>query len=231
MRLSARLEIEKGVTAIIGSGGKTTMMHLLAGELCAAGTVIVTTSTHICPPETLPCLISPTQAQIAAALQKHPILCVGSLNHEGKLAACALPFETLASLADYVLVEADGSKRLPLKAHAPHEPVIPKNCRKTICVIGASGLGRPIREAVHRPELFCAMTGASPEDAATPERVAAVLNREALADLYYINQCELPAAAAEAERLAALLSRPAILGSLRQSAAAGETDPCSTLSN
>lgn len=36
----------------------------------------------------------------------------------------------LADAADYVIVEADGSKRLPLKAHASHEPVIPENTRQ-----------------------------------------------------------------------------------------------------
>ena len=133
-------------------------------------------------------------------------------------------FETLETLADYVLVEADGSKRLPLKAHASHEPVIPANSRKTVCVIGASGLGNPIREVVHRPELFCAVTGISPEDAATPELVASMLNHEALADLYYINQCDIPSAAVLAEQLAGLLLGPTILGSLWQCAAEEETD-------
>ena len=54
-----------------------------------------------------------------------------------------------------LLVEADGSRRLPLKAHAPHEPVIPKEAGCVLCVVGARGFDRPIRKAVHRPEQFC----------------------------------------------------------------------------
>ncbi len=61
-----------------------------------------------------------------------------------------------------MLVEADGSRRLPLKAHAPHEPVIPKEAGCVLCVVGAHGFDRPIREAVHRPEQFCTLTGARP---------------------------------------------------------------------
>lgn len=218
MRLWEQLGIEKGVTAVIGSGGKTTMLHVLARELCQKGTVILTTSTHIRPSEEFPCLVSPAEAEVRIALQAAPAICIGSRTGEGKFTACDLSFETLAGLADYVLVEADGSKWLPLKAHAPHEPVIPANAGKTVCVVGACGLGRPIREAVHRPELFCAMTGASPEEAATPERVARVLNREALADMFYVNQCDLPEAALLGAQLAALLERPAICGSLRPQA-------------
>ncbi|MFR7669405.1 MAG: hypothetical protein ACLU0O_00050 [Collinsella sp.] len=43
----------------------------------------------------------------------------------GKLSSPAEPLDHLAQRFDYVLAEADGSKRLPLKAHAAWEPVIP----------------------------------------------------------------------------------------------------------
>lgn len=116
----------------------------------------------------------------------------------------------LAVLADYVIVEADGSKRLPLKAHAAHEPVIPPETSRTVCVVGLSGLGRRVAEVVHRPELF-----APPESVVTPELLAEVLNREALADIYYLNQTDL-CGEATAKKLASLLHRPAVWGSLRR---------------
>ena len=215
MRLCEQLGIEKGVTSVIGSGGKTTMLHVLARELCRNGTVILTTSTHIRPSDEFPCLFSPSEEEVRAALQEAPAVCVGSLTEDGKFTACSLSFETLSSLADYVLVEADGSKRLPLKAHASHEPVIPENSQKSVCVVGASGLGKPIREAVHRPALFCAMTGASEEDIATPELTARVLMQEALGDIYFIDQCEEAVPRSYAEALAARLDKPVICGSLR----------------
>ena len=218
------MKIEKGVSSVIGSCGKTTMLHVLAAELSKKGTVILTTSTHIRPSSIFPCLESPTEEDVRKALETTPAICIGSLTEKGKFGPCALSFEKLETLADYVLVEADGSKRLPLKAHASHEPVIPANSRKTVCVIGASGLGRPIREVVHRPELFCSLSGASPEDIATPERVALVLNREALADQYYVNQCDLPEAAVYADRLASLLQSETICGSLRQGPKETEQD-------
>lgn len=216
MKLSETLGIPRGVTSVIGSGGKTTLLHVLAKELCTRGTVILTTSTHMYPSRDFPCLYSPSEEQIKAALQRTPVLCVGSLTDAGKLTACALPFPSLAALADFVLVEADGSKGLPLKAHAAHEPVIPENSEKIVCVVGASGLGKKISQAVHRPQRFCDLAGASEQDAATPNLVAAVLKRENLADIYYINQCDLPEAAAQAAALAPLLPRPTVCGSLRR---------------
>lgn len=43
---------------------------------------------------------------------------MGTPCENGKLTAPRLPMEMLAALADYMLVEADGSRQMPLKAHA-----------------------------------------------------------------------------------------------------------------
>ena len=188
MNLFERLHIIKGVTAIIGSGGKTTLLRVLADEL--PGTVILTTSTHILPFPDMPLLTAPTREELRAALAAHRVVCMGTPAAEGKLTAPALPFSVLQTLADYVLVESDGSKRLPLKAHAPHEPVIPENARQTICVVGASGFGKPIRDAVHRPERFCACTGARMNDTATPALAAQGILAERLADTVLLNQID-----------------------------------------
>ena len=150
MQLYERLGVPCGVTAVIGSGGKTTLLSALSREL--PGTVILTTTTHILPFEGVPLLTAPTEDDVRAALTRNRVLCLGTPAAEGKLTAPSLPFSLLEQLADYVLVEADGSRRLPLKAHAPHEPVIPKEAGCVLCVVGAHGFDRPIREAVHRPE-------------------------------------------------------------------------------
>lgn len=124
MELAKALDVRPGVTAIIGGGGKTTLMECLAEELSAQARVIVCTTTHIYPEQNMPCLVSTSEAEIAAELARTRCVCVGSASESGKYSAPELPFCTLCALASYVIVEADGSKRLPLKAHAPHEPVI-----------------------------------------------------------------------------------------------------------
>lgn len=199
MTFSEALSIPRGITAIIGSGGKTSLMYRLAEEL--QGSVILCTSTLIFPPPHIP--VAEETGKVTG------VLCVGSPGPMGKLAPPKQSFRELASLADYVLVEADGSKHLPLKAHAPHEPVIPEASTLTVTLVGASGIGKPTSEAVHRPELFYALTGSK---IATPEAVALALEQEALGDLVLINQAD--SHPTEAAALARLLHSPVFTASL-----------------
>ena len=119
-----------------------------------------------------------------------------------------------------MLTEADGSKRLPLKAHAAWEPVIPAATANFVWVVGASGLGKPVAEVVHRPELFCERCGCEPTDAATPERVAQVLNAELqMLNLnnarIMLNQVDTLADPTMADRFEAALGRSIVATSLK----------------
>ncbi len=61
---------------------------------------------------------------------------------------------------DLVLVESDGSRHLPVKAPAEHEPVIPDLCDAVLGCLGLDCLGLPMDEYhVHRPALFGALSG------------------------------------------------------------------------
>ena len=205
--LYRQLEIRPGVTAVIGSGGKTSLIEKLCGEL--PGTVIVCTSTHIFPAEGMPL--------VTGRLEKMPAeqVCVGTPAEYGKLTAPAQPFAELAKLADYVLVEADGAKRLPLKAHLDYEPVIPAEANQVIQVVGLSGMGQRISQAAHRPERYAVICGCTVEDIAIPERMAKVLNTEALADRYVLNQADDPEDEKFGRTLAALLGKPTILTKMK----------------
>jgi probable selenium-dependent hydroxylase accessory protein YqeC len=74
-----------------------------------------------------------------------------------------------------VLVEADGSRGLPFKAPADHEPVIPSSATLVVVVVGIDALGRPIGETAHRAERVLALTGRSVDDPVTPEDIVAVV--------------------------------------------------------
>lgn len=199
---SEALAIRPGVTAIIGSGGKTSLLYRLADELKDGGSVLVTTSTHILPPEHLP--VRTRTGRVRG------VCCVGTPCGI-KLKAPEQSFEELAGLADFVLVEADGSAHLPIKAHASHEPPIPPNTNNRILVVGVSGLNRPVGEAAHRAERFRALSGS---ELASPEAVAAVIRAEALCDRVVLNQAETNPDAAR--RLAALLPYPVLLTTLNK---------------
>lgn len=204
MKFCEALNVRPGVTAIIGSGGKTSLLRRLAEEV--PGTVILCTTTHIRPFPEYPLLESPSYLNIRQALHAYRVVCAGAWTRDGKLIATELPVEVLAELADYVLVEADGSRQLPLKAHASHEPVIPSASRRVICVAGASGFGRPIVEVVHRPERFIDLTGARETDIATPELAAKALLAESLCDTVFLNQVDDIRQRPAAERFAGALA-------------------------
>lgn len=216
MELWKLLGVRPGVTAIIGSGGKTAMLYALAEELSRLGRVLCCTTTHIRVPTHLPVLRDPGREELLRAAEVYPCLCAGSVSEGGKLGPLALPLEALAGRWDYVLAEADGARGLPLKAHAPHEPVVPSCAGLTILVAGCSGLDRPIREAVHRPEIFCRLAGCAMEDAAAPERVAAVIRREHLGDKVFLNQADDPQRRELGMDLAGQIDRPVFIGALNR---------------
>lgn len=218
MTLEQALEIRPGITAVIGGGGKTTLLRILGEELAGKGhTVLLCTTTKIYPFPGLANLESPSEQALKRALAVHRLAAAGSpLSGTGKLTAPELPMEVLAGLADYVLVEADGSAGRPMKAHAPHEPVIPPEAGQTVCVVGASGFGRAILCAAHRPERYSQLAGASPEASVTPELEAAVLEAEHLHSRVYVNQADTPRRISAAKNLKELLPCPVAAGALRQ---------------
>ena len=237
--LASALKIEPGITAIIGSGGKSTLLRALGLELMRdGGRVLLCTTTHMLPVAGVPwdgssrrldaapwkpgALHAPgCTCEACAGLARGSICQAGVLDPEtGKLSSPAESLDQLAQRFDYVLAEADGSKQLPLKAHAAWEPVIPAGTANAIWVVGASGLGKPIDEVVHRPELFCERCGCEPTDIATPERVAMVLNAELqMLSLdtarVILNQVDTLADSTMANRFEAALGRPIIATSLK----------------
>ena len=128
MELRELLEIGPGLTALIGGGGKTTLMYHLASELRQQGTVLVCTTTKIWPPAHL--RVCTEEGTLREELRRRGIACTGTPTEQGKLTAPAI--DGWETMADFVLVEADGSRQLPLKAHGPQEPVIPTASRRTI---------------------------------------------------------------------------------------------------
>ena len=230
--LASALRIKPGITAIIGSGGKSTLLKTLGLELMrAGGRMLLCTTTHMFPVAGVPWDGSsrrldavpwkPSAAHVpgctceaCAGLVRGSICQAGVLDPQtGKLSSPAEPL-------DYVLAEADGSKRLPLKAHAAWEPVIPSGTANIVWIVGASGLGKPINEAVHRPELFCERCGCEPTDTATPECVAMVLNAELqILNLnnarIMLNQADTLADSTIADRFEAALDRPVVASSLK----------------
>jgi len=215
MKLSDLLNIQPGITAIIGGGGKTTLLQRVGEELSEEHTVLLTTTTKIMPFADI--VWADSLEQLKNLKKTHSLLCAGTFIKEtGKLAGPDILFSKLAEEFEYVLVEADGAARRPIKAHAQHEPVIPEEANQVICVVGVSGFGRAIEDCVHRPERYAELAGVDCSMPVTPETQAAVLQAEALHDRIYVNQVETKQDMEQTKRLAELLSCPVIAGSMHR---------------
>ena len=212
MKISELLGVHKGITSLAGSGGKSTLLHLLAEE--AEGTVILCTSTHMRLPEKSDYpFFSSGKEDLPAALQRNGKIYLGrEETGSGKMIAPDCPIENLRTFADHVFVEADGSRGLPMKAHLPHEPAIPSGSDLVLCVLGNSCFGRPVAEVCHRPELLKKRFGVGPEEKVFPEMAAELLLSEYSFDELFLNQCDGDYQNAEA--LARLLPIPVYAGSL-----------------
>lgn len=209
-RFIAEFGIRRGVTALIGGGGKTSLLLALADWLRPHGSVIVTTSTHIYPPDGLPYFDA-----LPRPLEPGECVAVGTLESNGKLSAPHPSFETLCRLADYVVCEADGSRGLPLKAHAAYEPVIPPGCETVLAVLGLDGVGRTIRDAAHRPERYAAGLGVSEDTVVTPVLAAKMLRTYKDVNGFVLNKADDASRIAAAREIAALLPQPIAITALQ----------------
>jgi probable selenium-dependent hydroxylase accessory protein YqeC len=164
------------VIAVVGSGGKTSAMHALAGQLTQAGhSVVITTTTKIHPPEDSSRLAQ-TLAQAKALSARHRLVWAGIPQDGNKMTGIPHSLPALAQLFDYVLLEADGARRHPLKmADHSHEPVLPAGIDAVVAVAGLDGIGQSVAQAVHRPELACEALGVRLEHLITPQDVGTLL--------------------------------------------------------
>jgi len=167
---------------LIGGGGKTTLLYALARAAVARGeTAITTTTTRILAPaahESPALLIRPDAASLAAALSRYHHVTAAAADNAGKLRGDAAFVEQLAAgrAADRLIVEADGSAGLPLKAHADHEPVISRAADAVIALIGADCIMMPLGDrTVHRSALFAERFALAPGTLLSPAHVAAAV--------------------------------------------------------
>ena len=159
---------DRGVISLIGAGGKTSLMFRLAKELADSNKrVLTTTTTKIFMPnsdnspetifaESMDALLG----QIKDRLQHYSHFSAGSRYDSNLRKVIGLPPEMIdqlwhADLFDWIIVEADGAKRKPLKATGPHEPVIPSLTGHVILVAGLDAVGLPLNDDhVHRAQVF-----------------------------------------------------------------------------
>lgn len=163
----------KHVISLVGGGGKTTLLHYLAGCFAARGlrTAVMTTTRMGCPPA-----YCETMEACRACWARGEYAAVGTRLENGKFRAPQEDvLKALLDEAGIVLIEADGAHRRPLKFPADNEPVILEETDIVIAVAGLDALGAPAGDVCHRMPEAEALLGCDARHIITPEDMAAVL--------------------------------------------------------
>lgn len=215
--------------AAVGSGGKTSCLFALARRYQAQGrSVLLTTTTHMRDTEEAFCAphLEPLERRLAEA----GFLFTGTPVSEGKLGPLpAGQYSALSRQAQITLVEADGSRGLPLKMPAAWEPVLPPETGHVLVLLGLSGLGQPLAQVCHRWELAARALDCGGADIVTPALAARLLELAYLRPLreqrlpftVLLNQADaVPTETVFALRQA-LAPNPTLILSLRQELNAG----------
>ena len=162
------------IIAVVGSGGKTTLIKKLAARYRSEGkTALVTTTTHMFIQEDT--LLTDDAAAIIHALKETGYVMAGIPEGQKIKALSQETFDALRNCADVVLVEADGSKCLPLKYPNATEPVIPAHTEEIIVVWGPHGLHKPAGDVCHRLELVMQCLGITEDTVITLDHVHQLL--------------------------------------------------------
>lgn len=168
--------------ALVGGGGKTSIMYRLADEAADKGKVVIaTTTTHIFHPQDRPVIITEHADEVGGWLREKGmlpgiampkadgditarkrgiVLVTGLPAGDGKLKSMDTEeIDQLKQYADVLLIEADGAKRLPVKVPGEGEPVFLRDMDAVLGCMGLDCIGKALEEVCFRKELAIKLLG------------------------------------------------------------------------
>lgn len=172
---------QRELVALVGGGGKSTILFELGRSLAADGRrVILTTTTKMSRDQAMS---APTICWLADELadsfgKPGPVMLLTGA--DDRKATGPRP-EVIDGLfantdVDYIVVEADGARGRPLKAPGPHEPVVPVSSTVVVIVLGIDAVGGRLDDVVHRAAVAERFTGLPGHHILTAADCVAVLS-------------------------------------------------------
>lgn len=187
MKLYEKLNISlerRELISITGGGGKTTTMFKLGKELLSQGKkVLISTTTAIFKPrknyyENLYLTKNRDYRKIKGSARGLTIIGKEISKNSKLIGVTSEMIDEIFKMKtfDYIIIEADGSKRKPIKAPASHEPVIPSFTTMMIGIIGMDCIYKKIYEKnVHRAGIFCGITNSKIGDFITEDIIYSLI--------------------------------------------------------
>ena len=231
--------------AIVGAGGKTSLMFALAEDLFIGGKrVVIGTTTKVWTMEAMrfPCVIfsrfdSTWHEKVRDALERYGHIFIGhGILDSGKLEGIGPALADLlykGPTMDYLILEADGAAGRPVKAPAPHEPVIPASATVVVAMIGLEVIEKDLDPAfVFRLNRFKEVTGLASGEKISPEVLTTIFHSPeglfkgapiSARRVAFLNKLDLLRDDLKARRLADLILRPSgvlidrvVIGSIKE---------------
>lgn len=204
---------QRHVISLVGGGGKTTTLYYLATCFGKRGvrTAVMTTTKmgrprHLCT----------NIAECRACWEAGAYAVCGEDLGNGKISAPAERFlSALQAEADVLLIEADGSRGLPCKAPAAHEPVLLPETDVVIGVMGLDALDKPVGDICLRAEIVQQLLGCDAQHLLTEEDMAKILlsaqgTRKNVGERDFfivLNKCDDAVCLSRGQKLLSLLQR------------------------
>lgn len=164
------------VIAVVGSGGKTSLIKEYVNKYRNEGKkVFVTTSTHMFIEENT--LLTDDANHIIQELEETGYAMAGIPEGEKIKALSKDTYNEVCKHADMVLVEADGSKHMPIKFPNEKEPVIYDNVDEIQVVVGLQAIGKKFGEVAHRIELVKQCLGVTEDTIVTAKHVETLVQK------------------------------------------------------
>ncbi|MEK6710044.1 MAG: selenium cofactor biosynthesis protein YqeC [Nitrospinota bacterium] len=186
--LAALLGLRAGdLAAVMGAGGKATVMKRLVQELLDASIPVIVTSTTnlhgLGGEEGASLLLSGegrarVQEAAAAWAARGPVVWVEKKLPQNLFRG--LPAGRVEALhaegfGGVLVVKTDGARKRLIKAPREGEPLIPRGATHCVVVMGLSAVGQPAGPGiVHRGERVAALTGLQLGETITPAHLAAL---------------------------------------------------------
>lgn len=186
---------KKCVIAVVGSGGKTTYIKKETEKYRAQGLkVFVTTSTHMAIEEDT--MVSDNADEIIQVMKEKGYVMAGVRHGEKIRELSKETYMKVCAHADIVLIEADGSKHMPIKFPAEHEPVIYENVTEIVVVCGLHALGKLLKDVAHRLELVKKCLNVEESTIVTPSHVQKLVEKgylEPMKEMHWDKEIEVKA--------------------------------------
>lgn len=193
------------VVALIGSGGKTTLIRTLARENRLSKQVFISNTLNMerIPESEVDFIDYNFREDYSLSDYKRPGVYVLAYDITPNNSLRGLPLEVLENQAahfDLSLIECDESRQRPLKAWRHNEPVLLEATDMTLGILDISSIGLQISvDTVHNLDVFCDLTGKQVGDIITREDVKrlildpSMMYRSAIGKrVLFINKAENP---------------------------------------